>query len=250
MKKILDFKLLENRELNSNTHLLVLYSAELPELEAGHFVNAKIDSVFLRRPISVCDYDKEKGLVYLLVKIAGKGSLALTQMEKGAELNLILPLGKPFKMHNSGRNLLIGGGVGVAPLYFLLKQLKKNGAHAEILIGARTKADIVMREEFEALAEVHYTTEDGTWGEKGFPTEHSVLLQKFDHIYCCGPEPMMKAVAAYAVSGKIDCQVSLEHTMGCGIGACLCCVTETATGNKCVCTEGAVFNINELKWRI
>lgn len=85
---------------------------------------------------------------------------------------------------------------------------------------------------------------------KDFPTEHSVLLQKFDHIYCCGPEPMMKAVAAYAVSGKIDCQVSLEHTMGCGIGACLCCVTETATGNKCVCTEGAVFNINELKWRI
>ena len=106
------------------------------------------------------------------------------------------------------------------------------------------------KEEFEKHAKVYYTTEDGSYGEKGYPTQHSILQERFDHIFCCGPSPMMKAVAKYAYSNNIDCEVSLENMMACGIGACLCCVNDTQEGHKCVCTDGPVFNINDLKWQI
>ena len=110
--------------------------------------------------------------------------------------------------------------------------------------------EIILKEEYEKYATVYYTTEDGSYGEKGYPTQHSILTEQFDHIFCCGPEPMMKAVARYAYSKHIDCEVSLENTMACGIGACLCCVNDTKEGHKCVCTDGPVFNINDLKWQI
>lgn len=119
-----------------------------------------------------------------------------------------------------------------------------------VLIGTRTVKDIILKEEYEKYAAVYYTTEDGSYGEKGYPTQHTILTEQFDHIFCCGPEPMMKAVARYAYSKHIDCEVSLENTMACGIGACLCCVNDTKEGHKCVCTDGPVFNINDLKWQI
>lgn len=253
MKKILDFTVKENRRLNMDSFLLVLHSTELPEIQAGQFVNVKVEnspSTFLRRPISVHDVDAVHGLLYLLVKIAGPGTAKLAELCSGEKLNIILPLGNSFTQPDNGRCLLVGGGVGIAPLLHLSKELKSKGMKPVVLIGTRSKKDIVLQEEFEKYAQVYYTTEDGSYGEKGYPTQHSVLNEKFDHIFCCGPEPMMKAVARYAYAKNIDCEVSLENMMACGIGACLCCVNDTKDGHKCVCTEGPVFNINDLKWQI
>lgn len=253
MKKIIDFTVKENRVLNSDTFLLVLYSAELPEIKAGQFVNVKVEnspSTFLRRPISIHNVEPEKGLLYLMIKIAGKGTARLSTLRSGEKLNIVLPLGNWFSQPKEGRCLLVGGGVGIAPLLHLAKELKAKGIKPIILIGTRSKTDIVLKEEFEKYASVYYSTEDGSYGEKGYPTQHSILKEHFDHIYCCGPLPMMKAVARYAYSNHIDCEVSLENMMACGIGACLCCVNDTKEGHKCVCTDGPVFNINDLKWQI
>lgn len=253
MKKLLDLTVKENRKLNNDTFLLVLHSDELPEIKAGQFVNVKVDnspSTFLRRPISVHDVDAVKGLLYLLIKIAGQGTAKLAELKPGEKLNVLLPLGNWFTQPESGKCLLVGGGVGIAPLLHLAKELKSKGMRPVVLIGTRSQKDIVLREEFEKYAQVYYTTEDGSYGEKGYPTQHSILNEKFDHIFCCGPEPMMKAVARYAYANNIDCEVSLENMMACGIGACLCCVNDTKEGHKCVCTEGPVFNINDLKWQI
>lgn len=254
MKKIIDFIVQENKKLNDDTFLLVLYSPELPEIKAGQFVDVKVEdspSTFLRRPISVHDVEREKGLLYLMVKIAGKGTARLATLKEGDNLNIVLPLGNSFTIP-SGRDrcLLVGGGVGVAPLLYLAKELKNKGMQPVVLIGIRTSKDIVLKEEFEKYAEVYYTTEDGSYGEKGYPTQHSLLQESFQHIFCCGPSPMMKAVAQYAYLNRIDCEVSLENMMACGIGACLCCVNDTQKGHQCVCTEGPVFNINDLKWQI
>lgn len=253
MKKIIDFIIKENRHLNADTFLLVLYSPELPEIKAGQFVNVKIEdspSTFLRRPISVHDVDSENSLLYLLIKIAGEGTAKLSHLKTGEKINIVVPLGNYFTQPKKGRCLLIGGGVGIAPLFHLSKNLKAKGLTPVVLIGSRTDKDIVLKEEFEKYATVHYATEDGSFGEKGYPTQHSVLKDHFDYIFCCGPTPMMKAVAQHASANHIPCEVSLENMMACGIGACLCCVNDTKAGHKCVCTDGPVFNINDLKWQI
>lgn len=253
MKKIIDFIVKENRALNEDTFLLLLHSPELPEIKAGQFVNVKVEdspSTFLRRPISVHDVDMEEGLLYLMIKIAGKGTAKLATLREGDQLNVLLPLGNSFTLPQQGRCLLIGGGVGIAPLFHLAKELKSKGIDTVVLIGTRTEKDIVLKDEFEKYAKVYYTTEDGSFGEQGYPTQHSLLKESFDHIFCCGPSPMMKAVAQYAYANNINCEVSLENSMACGIGACLCCVNDTKEGHKCVCTDGPVFNINDLKWQI
>ena len=154
----------------------------------------------------------------------------------------------PFTLHHSP--LLVGGGVGVAPLLYLGKVLKENGLEPTFLLGARSAKDLLMLSEFEKYGRVLVTTEDGTMGEKGFVTNHSVLQQEqFDMIQVCGPTPMMKAVARYANEKGIECEVSLENLMACGLGACLCCVEKTKEGNLCVCKEGPVFNIKRLLWQ-
>lgn len=253
MKKIIDFTVKENQHLNADTFVLVLHSPELPEIKAGQFVNVKVEgstSTFLRRPISVHNVNAENGLLYLLIKVAGNGTAKLSSLKAGDKLNVVVPLGNHFTQLSSGRCLLVGGGVGIAPLLHLSKDLKAKGLEPVVLIGTRSRKDIVLREEYERYATVYYTTEDGSYGEKGYPTQHSVLKEHFDRIYCCGPLPMMKAVARYAYTEKIDCEVSLENTMACGFGACLCCVNDTKEGHKCVCTDGPIFNINDLKWQI
>ncbi len=253
MKKIIDFTVKENRQLNPDTFLLVVYSPEMPEIEPGQFVNIKVEhspATFLRRPISVHNVDPDEGLLYLLIKIAGQGTATLSKIKAGEKLNIILPLGNHFSLPDTGKCLLVGGGVGIAPLLHLAKELKAKGVTPVVLIGTRTASDIVLKEEYEKYATVYYTTEDGSYGEKGYPTQHSLLKEKFDHLFCCGPEPMMKAVARYAYENKIECEVSLENKMACGIGACLCCVNDTKEGHKCVCIDGPVFNINDLKWQI
>ena len=165
-------------------------------------------------------------------------------------MNTLFPLGNGFNAdaESGKRYLLVGGGVGSAPLYYLGQELKRRGCDFTFLIRARKKEDLYRRAEFESVGRVEYTTEDASLGEKGFVTNHSVLNEKFDKIFTCGPKPMMMAVAKYAKENGIACEVSLENKMACGLGACLCCVEDTKEGHRCVCTDGPVFSIEELKW--
>ena len=234
----------------------------LPEMLPGQFVEVRVDgssTTFLRRPISINFVDKQANELWLLVACVGDGTRRLAELKAGDTLNCVLPLGNgftlpvnfplsPFTFHLSP--LLVGGGVGVAPLLYLGKVLKEQGVEPTFLLGARSAKDLLMLSEFEKYGRVLVTTEDGTMGEKGFVTNHSVLQQEqFDMIQVCGPTPMMKAVARYANEKGIECEVSLENLMACGLGACLCCVEKTKEGNLCVCKEGPVFNIKRLLWQ-
>jgi dihydroorotate dehydrogenase electron transfer subunit len=208
---------------------------------------------FLRRPISIHYIDPERNEVWFLVQTVGEGTRALARLEEGSLLNALLPLGLGFSLPADAakRHLLVGGGVGVAPLLLLGKQLNDMGSKPTFLLGARSKSDLLQMELFRSLGPVFVTTEDGSEGERGFVTQHSLLqTEHFDCIQVCGPKPMMVAMARYAKGQDIPCEVSLENMMACGLGACLCCVEDTRQGHVCVCTEGPVFNINELKWQI
>ena len=262
MKKyLLDLDVTENIRLHPVCFLLKLTSTQkLPEMIPGQFAEIRIDdspNTFLRRPVSIHYVDKQKNELGLLIRIVGAGTLHLSKLERGDKLNLILPLGNGFSLPQGGKTLLIGGGIGIAPLLFLGDTLKSMGYQPVFLLGAQTKEYIWQLESFAQIGQVYVTTEDGSLGEKGFVTNHSILQsealdipypKKFDRIYTCGPMPMMVAVAKYAQAAGIDCEVSLENRMACGIGACLCCVEHTVKGNVCVCTEGPVFNINQLSW--
>ena len=240
--------------MNANCVLLVMCSeTPLPATLPGQFAELRVDntpSVVLRRPISVHSFDAAKNEIGFLVQVVGDGTRWLASLKAGDKVNTLMPLGNGFTMptESGGRYLLVGGGVGSAPLYYLAEQLKKNGNDFVILIGARSAKDLYRRDAYEALGRVEYTTEDGSLGEKGYVTNHSVLAETFDRIYTCGPKPMMLAVAKYARENGIACEVSLENKMACGLGACLCCVEDTKEGHKCVCTDGPVFSIDELKW--
>ncbi|MDR0371697.1 MAG: dihydroorotate dehydrogenase electron transfer subunit [Prevotellaceae bacterium] len=256
MKKyILDLKVKINTQINHQYFLLILGSgSKLPKMLPGQFAEVRIDGskdTFLRRPISIHFVDYPKNELWLLVQIVGKGTKQLSTYKQGDILNLILPLGNTFTIPENRHEklLLAGGGVGIAPLLFLGSHLFEKGYKCDFLLGARSKNDLLQINEFQKYGTVFTTTEDGSDGEKGFVTHHSILQnENFDKIYTCGPTPMMKAVAEYAEGKSIYCELSLENTMACGIGACLCCVTGTTEGNLCVCTEGPVFNSTKLKW--
>lgn len=256
MKKFIrDLVVKENKELNDQYFLLILKSdCPLPEIYPGQFVEVKVDdspSTFLRRPISVNFVDYSLNELWLLIQIVGDGTKKLSTLKPGNLLNLIFPLGNTFSIpENQDANILmIGGGVGIAPLLFLGSYLNDRGYKCSFLLGGRSMPNLLQLDDFMKYGEVYTTTEDGTHGEKGFVTQHSILAnKKFDKIYTCGPTLMMKAVANYAIQNAIDCEVSLENTMACGFGACLCCVTDSIDGHVCVCTEGPVFNITKLKW--
>lgn len=227
----------------------------LPEIKAGQFVQVRVDrspKTFLRRPISINYVDKTKQKLWLLVQVKGEGTQTLSQLGKGETINLVYPLGNGFTMPQKGDHpLLVGGGVGLAPMLLLGSEMKENGIEPTFLLGARTASGILERDMFEALGRVFVTTEDASDGERGFVTQHSILQKEpFNKIFVCGPTPMMKSVARYAKEVNADCEVSLENMMACGLGACLCCVEKTVKGNICVCKEGPVFNINQLLWQI
>ena len=258
MKKyILDLTVASADRLHQRYVLLKLTHQErLPEMLPGQFVEVRVDgspSTFLRRPISINFVDKEKNELWLLVATVGDGTRRLGELQPGDTLNCVLPLGNPFTLHASPVSfhpLLVGGGVGVAPLLYLGAELKRMGFEPTFLLGARTKNDLLMLDEFEKYGRVLITTEDGSEGERGFVTQHSALQQEhFDFIQTCGPTPMMKAVARYARETETECEASLENLMACGLGACLCCVEKTTEGNLCVCKEGPVFNIKRLLWQ-
>lgn len=258
MKKMLDLVVTDNVQLNQNYNLIKLTTTDnslLPDMYPGQFVEVRVDgspSTFLRRPISVNFVDKDCNELWLLIQIVGDGTRAMSEYKKGVIVNLLLPLGNTFSIPNENNGqelLLIGGGVGTAPMLYLGACLKDKGFKPTFLLGARSKKDLLQLDEFARYGTVHCTTEDGSFGEKGYVIDHSILKNtSFSSIYTCGPKPMMVAVAHYANKHKIDCEVSLENTMACGFGVCLCCVEKTSEGNVCVCTEGPVFNIEKLTW--
>lgn len=268
MKKyISDLRVTGNVKLNSKHHLLELKSdTPLPEIVPGQFVEVKVDgseSTYLRRPFSIHRVNYHDNTMHLLVKVVGAGTNKLALSRTGDTINMMFPLGKGFNLTENKRVLLVGGGCGVAPLYFLAKLLNEKGNDVSVLIGGRTSEDILMADDYAEFGKVFIATEDGSAGEKGMVTAHSIIkgkreiatdyseisenTAKFDKIYCCGPDGMMRAIAHIAELMNIPCEVSLENTMACGIGACLCCVVESNTGNICVCTEGPVFDSKRLR---
>ena len=258
-KAVKDFLLVKNTRLNHDNFRLDLRSEEpLPEILPGQFVNVEIKKsteIFLRRPFSVLDVDYETNTISLLVKILGRGSKVLTTYKAGDIVSMIYPLGKSFTgPEKDDKLLLIGGGSGVAPMLFLAKICGLKSEQVHVLLGARSKADHVDVSEYLPFGQYYFTTEDGSLGEKGFVTHHSVFKEKlgeFDKVYTCGPDAMMKSIAKEAKDSNVFCEVSLENMMACGFGVCLCCIEKTKQkGNVCICTEGPVFNINELTWQI
>lgn len=258
MKKYILDLTVNSVEALSDKHVLIKLTDDkpLPEMLPGQFVEVRVDnspSTFLRRPISINNVDYDHNELWLLVAAVGDGTRQLQKLQKGDRLNCVLPLGNSFTMptDSTQKVLLVGGGVGVAPLLYFGKLIKAMCGEPTFLLGARSAKDVLERELFEQVGRVLITTEDGSEGEKGFVTNHSVLAQEhFDRISTCGPKPMMMAVARYAFKNDIECEVSLENKMACGVGACLCCVEKTVEGNKCVCKEGPVMNIKKLTWQI
>ena len=258
MKKyILDLQVVSVQSLSDRHVLIRLTDHEpLPEILPGQFVEVRVDhspTTLLRRPISVNFVDRTLNELWLLVAAIGDGTRRLAQLRVGDMLNCVLPLGNGFTMptKTGQKYLLVGGGVGVAPLLYFGKEIKRVGGVPFFLLGARTATDLLELEHFEEIGEICVTTEDGSLGEKGFVTDHSILQREtFDMISTCGPKPMMVSVARYARKMEIDCEVSLENKMACGLGACLCCVEKTTHGNQCICKEGPVVNIKNLLWEL
>ncbi len=266
MKTISDFKVVSCQALNDRIVLLRLTPLDGSPMQAmrpGQFVEVHIEdvpSVFLRRPISIHYVDMDRNELWLLVQTVGDATRRMATLVTGDRLNLVYPLGNGFTMPAPGqRCLLVGGGVGVAPLLQLGAELHRAGHEVTFLLGGRRGCDLVQLDEFARYGTVCITTEDGSTVEgyaceRGFVTDHSLWQQPMSGcVRVCGPGPMMKAVAAKArlaglASEAHQCEVSLENKMACGLGVCLCCVEQTRTGHRCVCSDGPVFDINDLNW--
>lgn len=254
MKRIQDFKFQGYKWLNYQNYILTLKASDsVAVIQPGNFAELKIPNapdVFLRRPLSILEVNHKENTISFYIKIIGKGTEKLGKLRSDDKVSVIYPLGNSFTINGTQKALLVGGGSGIAPFILLGRELKKKGVDVTFLIGARTKEDVLMTDEFKKLGEVLVTTEDGTMGQTGLVTHHSIFSDdfSFDKIYTCGPDPMMKAIAKIAEFKGVNCEASLENMMACGFGACLCCVVETNGGNKCVCTEGPVFNTKDLAW--
>lgn len=256
-KHLLDLTVKAVERLSDKHVLLRLTDNEpLPQMRPGQFVEVRVDdspATFLRRPISINFVDYETNELWLLVAEAGAGTRKIASTRIGDKINCLLPLGNGFTMPASPNEsvLLVGGGVGVAPLLYMGAKMRNIGCEPTFLLGAKSHGDLLQLDLFKMYGRAYITTEDGSVGEQGFVTNHSILQQeRFDRICTCGPKPMMVAVARYAYKAGIDCEASLENMMACGLGACLCCVEKTTKGNQCVCKEGPVFNIKKLLWQL
>jgi len=252
-KQIADFKVVEKQDFGRSVLLRLQAEQALHDIKPGQFVQVRVDgspSTYLRRPISIHDVDFKQNEITLLVQQVGEGTRHLAAAETGDTINMVLPLGNGFTLPEKGeRCLLVGGGIGIAPLYYFAKVLVEKGILPTLLLGGKSEMDLLRLADYQRFGETFVTTEDGSLGEKGFVTMHSVWKkQSFDKIFVCGPKPMMKAVAKLAAEKNVWCEVSLENLMACGLGACLCCVEDTIDGHVCVCKEGPVFNIRRLKW--
>lgn len=242
MKQVF-LKLVSTERLAENVYKSVFRGDVSGITDAGQFVNVKLDGLYLRRPISVCDLGKDT--LTLVYKVVGKGTAALAEASVGVEFDVLTGLGNGYDLSLSGNApLLIGGGVGVPPLYYLAKKLIEKGAAPVVALGFNRKEEVFFVKEFEALgAKVLLATVDGSAGEKGFVT--GILPQDYSYFYCCGPEPMLKAV--YNAT-KTDGEFSFEERMGCGFGACMGCSCKTIAGNKRICKDGPVLKKGEILW--
>ena len=238
------FKIIENTQLTATVYKMKL-SGDVSEITSpGQFVNIKIDGLYLRRPISVCD--SENGVLTLIYKVVGKGTEKMAEMEAGTELDILTGLGNGYNTELSGdKPLLVGGGVGVPPLYMLAKKLIAEGKKVTVILGFNTKDEIFCEDDFKELgADVIVATADGSYGVKGFVTD-ALNGVEYTYFYTCGPEPMLKALyKATATSG----QFSFEERMGCGFGACMGCSCKTITGYKRICKDGPVLEKEEILW--
>ena len=237
------FEILSNTALTDSVYKMVLSGDTSAITNCGQFVNIQLSGMFLRRPISVCDYDdKTLTIVY---KVVGKGTEAMSAMKAGTKLDILTGLGNGYDLSLAGdKPVLLGGGVGVPPMYNLAKKLIAMGKEVKVILGFNVKSEIFYEEEFKALGcDVTVTTVDGSYGVKGFVTD--ALPENYTYFYTCGPEPMLKAV--YRAS-KTSGQMSFEERMGCGFGACMGCSCKTLTGYKRICKEGPVMKKEEILW--
>ncbi len=237
------FTILSNTALTDSVYKMVLLGDTTAITAPGQFVNIQLDGLFLRRPISVCDYD-EKSLT-IVYKVVGKGTEMMSSMHVGEALDILTGLGNGYDLTLSGdAPVLLGGGVGVPPMYNLAKKLAAQSKKVSVILGFNTSSEVFYEEEFKKLGcHVTVTTVDGSYGVKGFVTD--ALPEHYTHFYTCGPEPMLKAVyKATNTSG----QMSFEERMGCGFGACMGCSCKTLTGYKRICKDGPVMKKEDILW--
>ena len=238
------FTVIENTPLTGNVYKMLLRGDTQAITNCGQFVNIKLDGLFLRRPISVCDCEGD--ILTLIYKVVGCGTEQMSKMSEGETLDLLTGLGNGYDTSLSGQSpILLGGGVGVPPMYMLCKKLIAEGKKVSVILGFNKADEVFFEEEFKALgADVTVTTVDGSYGVKGFVTD-VMKSANYSYFYTCGPEPMLKAV--YNTS-KTEGQFSFEERMGCGFGACMGCSCKTITGYKRICKEGPVMKKEEILW--
>lgn len=236
------YKILLNEPLTKDVYKMILAGDTQYITAPGQFVNIKLDEKFLRRPISVCDYDEKT--ITILYKVVGSGTKQMAEMPCGKSLDLLTGLGNGFAPAQADKPLLIGGGVGVPPLYNLAKKLVETGQEVTVILGFNTKNEVFYEDEFKDLGcNTVVTTVDGSYGVKGFVT--SAFSDKYDYFYTCGPLPMLKAVY-----DETNCsgQFSFEERMSCGFGACMGCSCKTKYGSKRICVDGPVLVKEEIIW--
>ncbi|MBQ3541596.1 MAG: dihydroorotate dehydrogenase electron transfer subunit [Oscillospiraceae bacterium] len=238
------FTIHSNEALTDSVYKMVLGGDTSAITAPGQFVNILLDGLYLRRPISVCDYDEST--LTLVYKVVGKGTEQMSRKAAGEKLDILTGLGNGYDLTLSGdRPVLLGGGVGVPPLYNLAKKLLAQGKKVSVILGFNTKSEIFYEEEFKKLGcDVTVTTVDGSYGIQGFVTT-ALETMDYTYFYTCGPEPMLKAI--YKASNTSG-QMSFEERMGCGFGACMGCSCKTLTGNKRICKEGPVMKKEEILW--
>ena len=237
------FKIISNKKISKAVYKMVLEGDTSKITAPGQFVNIKLEEKFLRRPISVCDCEENK--LTLIYKVVGEGTELLSKMPEGKELDILTGLGNGYDISKSERPVLIGGGVGVPPLYYLAKCLVEAGQKPSVILGFNTKDEVFLEDEFKSFGvETFVTTADGSYGIKGFVTD---VLDKvdFDYFYTCGPMPMFRAIEAVV---KTSGQYSFEERMGCGFGACMGCSCKTKGGYKRICKDGPVLEREEIIW--